>query len=105
MVFHKNSIVLTAIGYILGIKTKVKSHKNGFYMIDTTNSRAIENIIEYFESTMNGIKSLEYRIWARAYVKHKGDFEALKKIREQMRKMKNHTQLVSTDNLPPDEIL
>ena len=30
---------------------------------------------------MKGMKSLEYRIWARSYVKHKGDFMALEKIR------------------------
>jgi hypothetical protein len=34
---------------------------------------------------MKGMKSLEYRIWARAYVKHKGDFIQLNTIREQMR--------------------
>lgn len=85
-------IVLTAIGHILGIKTKIKYNKNGFYMIDTTNSRAIENIIEYFESTMKGMKSLEYKIWARSYRKHKGDFEVLKKIREEVRKMKSNTE-------------
>jgi len=89
-----DSIVLVAIAHILGIKTKVKTHKNVFYMVDTTNSRAIENIIEYFESTMKGMKSLEYRIWARSYIKHKGDFEALNKIREQMRKMKSNTELL-----------
>jgi len=29
---------------------------------------------------MKGIKSVEYRIWARSYVKHKGDFVTLNKI-------------------------
>ena len=34
------------------------------------------------------MKSLEFRIWTRAYVKHKGEILALTKIRNQMRNMK-----------------
>ena len=76
-----DKIVLVAIKYILGIKTKVKVAKTGYYSIGTTNSRAIENIIEYYKNTMKGMKALEYRIWSRAYYKHKGDFIALNNIR------------------------
>lgn len=82
-------IVLLAIRYLLSIKTQVKYNKYGFYSIGTTNSRAIENIIKYFHSTMKGMKSLEYRIWARSYLKYKGNFEDLSKIQNQLRVMKN----------------
>ena len=34
---------------------------------------------------MKGIKAVEYRIWARSFVKHKGKFEKLHKIREKIR--------------------
>jgi hypothetical protein len=90
-----DKIVLIAIKHILGISTNVKVTKLGTYSIVTTNSRAIENIINYYKNTMKGMKSLEYRIWARAYTKHKGDFLALNNIRIQMRKMKTskHTLL------------
>jgi hypothetical protein len=37
---------------------------------------------------MKGMKSLEYRIWARAYFKHKGDYDKLLKIRTIVRKIK-----------------
>jgi hypothetical protein len=83
-----DKIVLIAIKHILGISTNVKVTKLGTYSIVTTNSRAIENIINYYKNTMKGMKSLEYRIWSRAYTKHKGDFLALNNIRIQMRKMK-----------------
>ena len=76
-------IVLKAIGSILGIKTK--TNKYGFNAVGTTNSRVIQNIIQYFANTMKGIKSLEYRIWARTYIKHKGDFEILQNIQNKMR--------------------
>lgn len=74
--------MLEAIKYILHIPTSVKLKSNhNHYILDTTNSRAIENIIKYFHNTMKGMKSVEYRIWARSYVKHKGDYNKLSNIR------------------------
>jgi hypothetical protein len=84
-----DKIVLTGIKYILGISTNVKETKLGTYALVTTNSRAIENIIEYYKNTMKGMKSLEYRIWSRSYFKHKGDFESLTKIRNQKRDIRS----------------
>lgn len=75
-------IVGVAISRILGIRVYIK---NSYNTVVTTNSRAIENIIKYYQHTMRGMKSLEYRIWARSYVKHKGNFIKLNSIREQMR--------------------
>jgi hypothetical protein len=86
-----DKIVLTAIKYMLGFKTKVKITKSGTFAVVTTNSRAIENIINYFKNTMKGMKSVEYRIWSRSYVKHKGDYEKLEKIRSQVRIMRLKT--------------
>jgi hypothetical protein len=82
-------IVLESIRRILHIPTAVKFKSNhNYYLLDTTNSRAIENIIEYFYKTMKGMKSVEYRIWARSYGKHKGDFSKLSRIRDIIRKLK-----------------
>jgi hypothetical protein len=83
-----DKIVLIAIKHLLGISTNVKTTRLGTYSIVSTNSRAIENIIKYFNNTMKGMKSLEYRIWSRSYNKHKGDFTALNQIRNQVRAMK-----------------
>lgn len=85
-------IVLTAIKHILGISTNLQYKKAGYYTIVTTNSRAIENIIKYYNNTMKGMKSVEYRIWARSYLNHKGDFVTLNKIRNKVRIMKTITQ-------------
>ena len=88
-----DSIVLQAMGLILHIPTKVKfKSKHNHYILDTTNSRAIENIIKYFKDTMKGMKSVEYRIWSRSYVKNKGDFIKLSKVRDIIRKLR--TKLV-----------
>jgi hypothetical protein len=56
-------IVLEGIRIILHIKTAVRYKElYNHYILDTTNSRAIENIIDFFKNTMKGVKSLEYRI-------------------------------------------
>lgn len=85
-----DEIVLIAIKYLLHIKAKVQFKKAGYYSISTTNSRSIENIIYYFQKTFKGMKSVEFRIWARSYIKHKGDYEALTKIRDRLRLMKKN---------------
>jgi hypothetical protein len=61
---HKlDKIVLEGIGIMLHIKTSVRYKEvYNHYILDTTNSRAIENIIAFFKNTMKGVKSLEYRI-------------------------------------------
>ncbi|ENH99035.1 hypothetical protein COCC4DRAFT_76841 [Bipolaris maydis ATCC 48331] len=56
-------IVLESIRLILHIPSPVKyKEMYNHYILDTTNSRSIENIIDYFQNTMKGVKSLEYRI-------------------------------------------
>ncbi len=78
-----DKIVLQGIGIILHIKTEVKYKElHNHYALDTTNSRAIENIIAFFKNTMKGVKSLEYRIWARTYIKDKGNYNKLFNIRD-----------------------
>jgi LAGLIDADG endonuclease. len=58
-----DNIILESIRLLLHISTSVKyKEKHNYYMLDTTNSRAIENIIVYFKDTMKGVKSLEYKI-------------------------------------------
>ena len=84
-------IVLKAIGCILGIKTR---SKNTHFTVVTTNSRAIENIIKYYNNTMKGMKAFEFKVWARCYVKHKGDFTKLNEIRNKIRIKKLGTTIL-----------
>ena len=87
-----DEIVLIAIKYLLHINTNVQYKKAGNYSLVTTNSRVIENIIQYYKNTMKGMKSVEYRIWARSYVKNKGNFIALNNIRNSVRLMRTKNQ-------------
>ncbi len=82
-------IVLEAIRSVLHISTTVKDKsKDNYHTLDTTNSRAIENIIDYFKNNLIGMKAVEYKIWARSYLKDKGSYENLVSIRETLRKFK-----------------
>ena len=86
-----DKIVLQAMGLILHIPNSVRFKEiYNHYILDTTNSRGIENIIAYFKDTMKGVKSLEYRIWARSYIKNKGDYDSLKNIRDLVRKLRKN---------------
>lgn len=78
-------LVLESIAHILGISV-VK--KNTYNTVVTTNSRAINNIIEYYKNTMKGMKALEYRIWAKSFTKYKGNFNELNKTRNLIRKIR-----------------
>jgi hypothetical protein len=56
-------IVLEAIRSVLHISTTVKDKsKDNYHTLDTTNSRAIENIIDYFKNNLIGMKAVEYKI-------------------------------------------
>lgn len=58
-----DGIVLEAIRSILHISNKVKYNPDyNLYILDTTNSRGIRNIHNYFEGTMKGMKSLSFRL-------------------------------------------
>jgi hypothetical protein len=84
-----DSIVLEGIRTILHISTAIRfKTKHNYYILDTTNSRAIENIINYFKGNLIGMKNPEYKIWARSYVKNKGNYDKLFLVRETLRKMK-----------------
>lgn len=84
-------IVLDAIKTLLHINTSiVYKKKHNYFMLDTTNSKAIENIIKYFKDNLVGMKNVEYKIWARSYGKHKGNLDKLFSIREDLRSMKRN---------------
>lgn len=83
-------IVLEGIKIILHISTTVRfKEKHNYYILDTTNSRALENIVVYFKNSLIGMKSPEYKIWANSYLKDKGDYNKLSLIRERLRNIKN----------------
>ena len=84
-----DKVVLEAIKHILHISTQVLyKEKYNYYILDTTNSRGIKNVSEYFLNTMKGMKSVEYRIWSRSFNNHKGDYAELYKVKKILQKLR-----------------
>jgi hypothetical protein len=80
--------VLLAISLILNIETGVIKKKT-YYTIVTSKKETIDSIISYFFKTMKGMKSLEYRIWARSFNKRNRGFEYLLGIQQQMHNIRS----------------
>lgn len=81
-------ILLVGIKKMFHIPSQIQKLVNGSYALHTTNSRCVEDIIQYFDKSFKGIKSFEYKLWTRSYFKHKGDFSKLEYIRNLVRKIK-----------------
>lgn len=79
-------IVLTAIALIFDLKV---TKKKTYLTVVTVKQKAIKVIIDFFFKTMKGMKSLEYRLWARSFNKRKRGFEYLSKMRDRMRKIRS----------------
>ena len=82
--------ILEQLKNIFKIKAKIKYNKNGSYLLETSNSRNIEFLIDYFNSKFKGIKSLELKIWSRSY---KGNYEKLLTIQSLLINIKNKHKL------------
>jgi hypothetical protein len=67
--------------------SKIKSLNKDIYLLDTTNSRVIENIINYIENCLLGSKTFEFKLWSRSYRNDKGVYNKLFKVREILRKV------------------
>ena len=85
--------ILYQLRSLWGIVAQVKLGKNQAYLLETTNSRVIENLTHYFANTLKGMKAVEFRIWQRSYFKYKGNYEKLHEIRDTVRKLKSNTKL------------
>jgi hypothetical protein len=82
--------ILFQLKSIFGIVAQIKATgpNKDAWLLETTNSRCIEFLINYFKDQMKGMKAVEYRIWARSYIKHKGDYVQLAKIQKEMQDLR-----------------
>lgn len=64
-----DKLLLQLIKRILHIKSSVRYSKYNSYVLETRNSRAISNIINLFTNKFRGMKSLNFKLWSRAYLR------------------------------------
>ena len=58
--------ILYCIKNVLYLKSNVRrKEKHNYFILDTTVKSDILNIIDYFQNTMKGMKSFEFKIWSR----------------------------------------
>lgn len=79
---YKKKVVLASSAF---------SKDHGFYKLETSNSRALEKIKSFYLNKLKGMKSLEYKIWARSF-NYKNNFDKLFKIQAQLRKLRNYAK-------------
>jgi hypothetical protein len=81
-------IVLESIAYILRINV---TDKPTYADVGTTAKSKIPYIIEYYANTMKGMKSIEYRIWARSFLAKASNtgHKDLLKVQQKMRKLRS----------------
>lgn len=85
-------IVLYSIKLILNIPSSIRDRKK-FYIIETTNTKNIEFIIDYFtyndyESYMSGMKSYEFSLWKKSFMKYRKNNTKLIEVRDMIRKFR-----------------
>lgn len=64
----KDRIVLEGIKNILHIPSNIRFKSQGYNILDNTNNRVNLDLVEYFENSMKGIKSLQFKIWSRSLI-------------------------------------
>lgn len=81
-------IVLEAIAIILGLRVM---NKKTYFTVIGVSKKDISTIVAYYFKTIKGMKSLEYRIWARSFTKERiaNNYEALLKTRELIRSIRS----------------
>lgn len=88
-------IILYSIKHIFHIKNNIRYYNNKFYKLETSNSRSINYIINYFiknnhNNIFLGMKSLEFTLWKRSFYKYKNNYIKIYKIQQIVRKLKEN---------------
>ncbi len=71
--------------------------KHGYYLLDTTNGRAVLNVCKFFEGHLKGMKSLEFAFWKKS-LKFKGGCANYTKLLEAQTKLRSLRKLRPIEN-------
>ena len=84
-----DKILLLLIKRILHISSNVNYNKtNNIYVLNTKNSRSVENIIDKFTGKFKGMKSLEFKLWCKANYYKKTRIDKVSKIHKILSKVR-----------------
>jgi hypothetical protein len=84
----KQLLILLKEIFKINANIKKEGPNSNYWLLETTNSRVIEYLIDYFKDQFIGMKSVEYRIWARSFMKNKGNPDKLIKTQKLLRSLR-----------------
>lgn len=85
-----DKLLLEYLQKLFHISAKVKFNiANNFFLLDTTSSRSIQNIIKYCTGWLKSHKSYNFVIWSKTFNK-KENFENLKKVQQLLRDVRKN---------------
>jgi hypothetical protein len=85
-----DKLLLESIRHLLHIPSKIQySQIRNIYSLKTKNSRAVSNIIDLFQGKFKGVKSLEFKLWSKAYYYKKINPNKVEKIHSIFLKLRN----------------
>lgn len=88
-----DKILLQLIKRLLHISSNVNYNKQGIYVLATSNSRSIQNIIDLFTGKLKGIKSLEFKLWCKANYYKKTNIDKVSKIHKIIQKLRKKNNI------------
>ncbi len=89
-------IVLLCLSKFFHFPNRLGFNKQGFYFLETTNSRVIENISKFFYGKFKGRKSLEFKIWIRSQ-KYRHNSETMEKYQLFLRRIRAYRSIIKND--------
>lgn len=90
MNLKSNQIVMNAIAMILNMN--ISNDQNYSTCISSSNLQNIQSIIQYFNHTLKGIKSLEFKLWSRSFTKHLS-YSQLQNLQNKIDRIRNKNKL------------
>jgi hypothetical protein len=90
---HKSDkLILQLIRRILHIPNSINKLNNNYFGITTKNSRALSNIVKYYNKEFKGIKSLQFKLWSKG-IYYKNDYNKVFKINKILAKVRTQDML------------
>lgn len=90
LVFREpNILLLQLIKRLLHISNTIYSTSNSYYVLTTSNSRSILNIVNYFKDQFKGMRSLEFKLWSKANLYINTNLKKVYKIDKILRRLEN----------------
>jgi hypothetical protein len=85
----KDRIVLEAIVKELNITTNIRDNLKGFSGFDVLDSVSLQKVKRYFTKRLKGIKSLDFKIWAKSF-RDKGKHDKLAKVQTHLQTIREN---------------